>query len=221
MFPLKKTIVSIAKANLFGLMMICAFLAIIVVLFIVATVTFVTSHLINIEKGWLDTIVSWIIGIVTGIGGWFMLPALIVLISGFFQGKVITRVELIYYPCSVRKKEPNVWPDIGHDIKFTMWAIFLNLLILPLYLFGIGFFVSIALNSYLVGREVFECVAGHHMGKPQAKKLGRKNSKTVYLSGLLITLTTLIPVLNLFIPIIATVWMVHVYHFMANDKPLA
>lgn len=212
MYPFAKTFASLTKANLLGLMLACAGLAVAVVLVAVGGLTWIAAHLVKIETGWLDTLVSWILGVLTGIGGWFMLPALNVLIAGMFQEKVIHRVERIYYPDAVRREGPGFWPDVGHDIKFTVWALLLNILVLPLYFFGVGFVVSIALNSYLVGREFFESAAGYHIGKPKAKDLGRRNKGAVYGGGLVITLMTLVPVLNFFVPILAIVWMVHVYH---------
>ncbi|MDY6863312.1 MAG: hypothetical protein SV062_10040 [Thermodesulfobacteriota bacterium] len=103
-----------------------------------------------------------------------MLPAIIPLIAGIFQEKAIHKVELVYYPDSTRKKEPKFFPDFKHDITFTIWALFLNILVLPSYFFGIDFIISILLNTYLLGREFFESAAGYHLGKANAKKLGKK-----------------------------------------------
>ena len=212
MYPFAKTLESVTKASLPGLMLACAGLAVAVVIVLVTIITSLTAHLVNLETGWLDSLVNWIVGGITGIAGWFMLPAFVVLIAGMFQERTIDRVERAYYPDEVRSQEPRLWPDLRHDIRFTLWALFLNMLILPLYLFGIGFVVSIALNSYLLGREFFEGAAGYHQGKPEAKALGEQNRGTVYAGGLVITLMTLMPVVNLFVPILAIVWMVHVYH---------
>lgn len=212
MYPIIKTLSSLKKAGLLGLMLVCAVLAVVVVLGAVGLITWITAHLVNIQMGWLDTLFNLMVGTLTGIGGWFMLPALTVLIAGMFQEKTINRVERIYYPNSVRSEEPEFWPDAWHDIKFTLWALFLNILVLPLYLFGIGFVVSVLINSYLLGREFFESAAGYHLGKPEAKELGGRNKRAIYGGGFVITLMTLVPLLNLFVPIIAVVWMVHVYH---------
>ncbi len=212
MFPFAKTLDSVTRAGLPRLMLACAGLALAFVVVLVAVVTSITAYLIHLETGWLDSLVNWLAGGITGIAGWFMLPALIVLISGMFQERTIDRVERAYYPEAVRSREPRFWPDLRHDIRFTVWALFLNLLVLPLYLLGIGFVVSIVLNSYLLGREFFESAAGYHLGKADAKAVGDRNRVAVYGGGLTITLMTLVPVLNLFVPILAIVWMVHVYH---------
>ncbi len=212
MFPFIKTIRSILNARLLGLMLISAVTAVVVVLLAVVAITWISAHLIQIEIGWLDALVSGIISIISGISGWFMLPAIVVLIAGMFQEIAVSRVEAASYPDAQRIEKPKFWPDALHDIKFTLWAIFLNLLVLPFHLIVIGFFISIALNSYLTGREFFEMAAGYHLGKPQAHKLIQYNRRAVYGGGFVITMMTAVPVLNMFVPIVAVVWMVHVFH---------
>lgn len=210
--PFSQTLSSVKQANLVSLIIACALLGIAFAVAAVSIITWTSAAFIHIETGWLDTAVTWIIGCLTGIAGWFMLPACIVLISGLFQETVIHRVETVFYPGRVRRSGPGLWPDVIHDIKFTIYSIFLNILILPFYLISIGFVMSILLNTHLLGREFFESAAGYHTGKPAARQLGRKNRIEVYIGGLVITLITLVPILNLCVPILATVWMVHVYH---------
>lgn len=209
---LQKTVQSVVRARLAWLMLLCAFLAVLFVIVLAASITWLTANLVSLEKGWLDTLINWVVGVVSGVGGWFMLPVFIVLISGVFQEITIHRVEKVDYPDHVRTHEPQLWPDLMHDIRFTLKALLLNILIVPFYFFGIGFVLSVALNSYLLGREFFESAAGYHLGKPKARELGRLNRKKVYGSGLVLTLFTLIPLINLFAPIFAIIWMVHVFH---------
>ncbi|MHB8788671.1 MAG: EI24 domain-containing protein [Desulfobulbaceae bacterium] len=208
----RKTLHSLGHRGMVGLMFLCAVLAVLVVLALWSGLTWLTANLVTLERSWLDTAINWLVGIVLGIGGWFMLPVLVILISAAFQEITISKVEQADYPDMVRAGEPHLWTDLRHDIRFTLKALLLNLLVVPFYFIGIGFLLSILLNSYLLGREFFENAAGYHLGKPGARELGRRHKKQVYGSGLLITLLTLLPVANLFAPIIAMVWMVHVHH---------
>ena len=218
MYPFIKTFSSFKKANLFGLMLLCAVIAVTVVVGAIVGITWITAYFVNIERGWLDTLINWVAGILTGVGGWFMLPVLTVLIAGLFQENVIQRVDNLFYPKAVPHENLKFSPELLHDIKFTGWALFLNLLVLPFYLFGIGFLISILLNSYLLGQEFFEAAAGYHMGKANAKELSKEHRMAVYSGGLIITLMTLTPLLNLIVPVFAVVWMVHVYHHIRNFK---
>ncbi|MHB8809085.1 MAG: EI24 domain-containing protein [Desulfobulbaceae bacterium] len=208
----RKTLHSLTNRGMIGLVVICAVLAVLVVLGLVLGMTWLTADLVTLDRSWLDTAINWVVGVVLGIGGWFMLPVLVLLISAAFQEITINKVEQAEYPEEMRAKEPHFWTDLRHDIRFALKALLLNLLVLPFYFIGIGFVLSVALNSYLLGREFFENAAGYHLGKPGARELGRRHKKLVYSSGLVITLLTLTPVANLFAPIIAVVWMVHLYH---------
>ena len=217
MLPFLNTFASLKKAKLISLMIACAFLAIIVVIALIILITWLTSYLVHFETEWLNTLITSLAGVISGIGGWFMLPAFTILIGGMFQETIISRVEKNYYPDAIRKEAPKFWPDFFHDIRFTSKSILLNILIFPTYFFVIGFIVSIILNSYLLGREFFETAAGHHVGKAKANFLLKQNKAAVYGGGLVITLMNLIPILNVFMPIIGMVWMVHVYHTLVDS----
>ena len=206
------SIKSIRKAKLQGIFVASALWTLLVLLVFIGVTIWISDKLINVNYGWLDTVITAAVGVLSGVGAWFMLPALSVLISGLYIEKVIHKIELAYYPEHVRKTEPRFWPDFKHDLRFTFKSIFLNLLILPTYLIGIGFVISIALNTYLLGREFFESAAGYHLGKPKAKAFGKENKTKMYKGGFLITLLTLIPVVNLFIPLFGIIYMTHLYH---------
>ena len=193
-----------------------AFLSLLIAVLIIGLFSFVAGFLANqlFDFGipWLSGGLAAVIGIATGIGGWFMIPALTRLMGAAFMEPVIDCVERESYPSAVRKTAPRILPDVMHDIRFVMYAVFLNLLISPLYLIGIGFFASVALNTHLLGREFFETAAGYHIGKPAAEKLLSRHRMKVYTGGFLITIATLVPILNLFAPLLGVVYMVHLYH---------
>lgn len=212
MFPLVKTLSSLFRSRLISLMLLCALIGIVLVVAIVSGMTYLSSIMITIDIPYVGAVIHWLLGGVFTVLGWFMLPALIVFISGMFQETTIHRVEKTDYPDKARSEPPRFWPDFVHDVRFTLWALFLNILVFPFYLLGIGPILSVLLNSYLLGREFFESAAGFHMGKAKAKKLSKYHGGTVYFGGFVITALTITPFVNLFAPIIALVWMVHIYH---------
>jgi len=217
-YPFAKTFRAFFKARLVGLMLACALLAIVMMGGLVAGLVWMSARLVTPHLGWLDRLVPWGVGVLAGIGGWFMLPSLTVLVSSLFQEAAIRRVERVYYPDIRPRKDLKFWPELWHDVRFTVRAVLLNLMVLPLYPLGIGFVVSVLLNSYLLGREFFETAAGYHIGKANARVLGWQHRKAVYGGGLVITVVSLLPVLNLFVPLFAIVWMVHVYHGICQSS---
>ena len=212
MTPLIKTLASFGGARLYKDVILSAVLSIIMVGCFVLLATFISANWIQIEIEWLDTTLNMFVSLLSGLAGWFMLPSLTALIAGMFQQSVIYKIEKVYYPNHKKQDKPRFWPDFKHDVKFTLFALCLNVLALPLYLFGIGFFISILLNGYLLGREFFEGAAGQHMGKHNAKLLRKKHRWKVFLGGIVISLLALVPVVNIFNPIFAIAWMTHLYH---------
>jgi CysZ protein len=216
MFPIVKTLSSFKKAKLYKLIIFAGIISFITVLLFVFAGTWLSTHFIHVEKNWLNYTIDLFTGLAFGLAGWFMLPLFTVIIAGLFQEKTIQNLNTYYYPDAPKKEGSSFWSDIQHDVRFTILALSLNILILPLFLIGIGFIVSILLNSYLLGREFFEGAAACYIGKNEAKKLRIQHKRTAFTGGFVITVLTLIPFVNLFIPIIAIVWMVHVYHGMSQ-----
>lgn len=212
MFPLFLTLRTMMKPGLAGIVILCALISAVFYVSIFAGVTWLTSHFIVIENRWLSALLNVSAGIITGIGGWFMLPSFTVFISGLFQEKAVEMIEKSSYPEAGVVRTQKFMPALWHSFLFTIMALSLNILILPLHFTGIGFIASIVLNSYLLGREFFEAVAFCHLERNEAKKLRKKSRITVYSGGFFITLMTLVPILNLFMPLIAVIWMVHVFH---------
>ena len=213
MFPFIKTISSFPKAKLLPIVIKTIVITFITIILLSFGVSYCIGLLLNFETQWLTESIKGLSWVATLVISWFILPVFTVLISGFFSEEVIQKVEAVYYPNSKRNGSGKFVADLMHDIKFTLLSLGLNILILPLYfLGGIGFFVSIILNSYLLGREFFEGAAGYHHGKPKAKLIGKEVPVPMYGGGFVITLINLVPIVNLFTPIVAIVWMIHVYH---------
>ena len=212
MEQIKLTFATIKEAKLYKYVIVSIVLALIVVALFIAASISITATVLSFESSWLTGFLATVVGLLTGVGGWFLLPSLVILISGIFQESVISKVEAKYYPEKVREEEPRFFADIKHDVRFALLSIAINIIILPLYIFGIGFAVAIIANTYLLGREFFENVAGYHIGKADAKVLGRSHKSLVYTNGFVFTLASLTPILNLFTPVLATVWMTHRFH---------
>lgn len=141
---------------------------------------------------------------------YFLAPLLFPLISILFLEGIVTHVEQEHYQVTDSRpaKLSNTLPAA---LMFVGKSLVINLLALPFYFIpGIYYLV----NGYLYGREYFEMIAlRHHKGK-EARALRRKNRWKVILAGIIIMVLFTVPFVNLLAPILATVFMVHVYHHL-------
>ncbi|MEZ5931772.1 MAG: EI24 domain-containing protein [Alphaproteobacteria bacterium] len=167
-----------------------------------------------VSTGWLELILDWTAGLGTGVLAWFLFPAFLPLVASLFLEQIAGTIERREYGLA-NPPSLTFWPEVRAGLKFTGLALILNLMALPLYVIPVLFpFVYYALNSYLLGREFFETVAGRHVGRKEANAVRRQHRVSVLLAGLIITLGATLPLVGLFAPFASVALMVHLYQTM-------
>jgi CysZ protein len=94
----------------------------------------------------------------------------------------------------------------------------LNLLSIPLTLasFGVGAAVMFFVNGYLAGRTFFELAALRHMPPADARALRRRHRLRLFFGGALVSLLSMIPILNFFVPLFGAAMMTHEFNKLAK-----
>jgi uncharacterized protein involved in cysteine biosynthesis len=193
-------IASIAGA---GLVLIAAWFGVGALL---ADATFFTT-------GWLD----WLARIAIGAGAIFLTIALFgaiaAAIGSLFVERVADAVERRYYPGLPPARHQKVTEQIYGLISFLGAAALFNILALPLYLiWGANIPIFLLVNGYLLGREYFELVALRRVDFRTARLLWRAHRPKLVLYGIGIAALSFIPFANLLTPVVATAFMVHIFH---------
>lgn len=175
------------------------------------------------SRGWLadsaaQRAAAWGGPLLAGISAWFMFPLAMPVIVSFFDEYIADRIERHEYPKLAIGAPQPFWPDLRHDILFTLKALALNLLALPLYFLPpFNLFIYYLLNGYLLGNEFFVMAAGRHLGKPAARAFARKHRGTLLLAGVGIAFLATVPAANLIAPFWGVALMVHLYQMLANE----
>ena len=146
-----------------------------------------------------------------------LFPAVAAIAIGLFLDDIAEAVEARHHP-SLPAARNQPWGEmIGGTAAFAAVAVAVNLLALPLYLLllfvpPLNLFLYYGVNGYLLGREYFELVAVRRMDTRTAKALRRRFRGKVFLAGVIIAFLLTIPFVNLLAPIVATGFLVHVFH---------
>lgn len=148
---------------------------------------------------------------------YFLFPGIMPVIVNFFDSKIARLIETEDYP-NAHPIDPPFWPELIHDLRFSLTAIALNILVLPIYIFlpFIGLLIFYVLNGHLLGKEFFVMVARRYMSIPDALALRKTNSRIVFVGGLSLALLATIPFLNLFAPFWGIAVMIHLYHSLGS-----
>lgn len=163
---------------------------------------------------------SWLFDAALLLAGFLLFPAIVTLAMSFFLEEIAEAVERRHYPDLPAARAPPVGDIVRDGISLAAIAVFLNLLVLPLYLIPvINIPVFYGLNGYLLGREYFELVAVRRLKSSDARRLRRRYRGRVFLAGAIIAVLFTIPLVNLLTPILATAFLVHVFESLRRGAP--
>lgn len=153
-----------------------------------------------------------------------LFPALFVFVASFFQEAVADAVEARHYPLLPRVAGAPLRSAVMAGIKFFLLLVLVNALALPFYLLllwlmGSGALLALAVNGLLTGREYYEVVALRRLPRREMDTLRRQNRLTLFLAGTAIAALALVPVVNLFVPVLGIAVMVHLFHSRVAGPP--
>jgi CysZ protein len=169
--------------------------------------------LVDIESyPWIETALAILAGAGLLVGLAFLVAPVSSLFAGVFTDEIAGLVERQHYPDDPPGRDVPVLESFRDTIVFTGVVILVNLIALMLLLVPgvnlVAFFVG---NGYLLGREFYEAAARRFHDRAGARALRQANAGRVFIGGLAIALFLAIPFLNLFTPLFATAFMVHLY----------
>ncbi len=150
---------------------------------------------------------------------WLLFRAIAMAVMGFFADAIVIAVEERDYPTAAAAARPvSVAAGLRFALRSLARTIGWNLLAMPLYVVllvtGVGTIgLFLALNAYLLGRDLAEMVEPRH---PDLPPIGRASR---WLMGLASALLFLVPVVNLLAPIWSAAMAVHMLHGRKRKTP--
>jgi len=173
------------------------------------------------QNGWL----SWLGGLLGGVGAallafYFFLP-LATVIASLYANRIADAVERRFYPylppAHPAPLAEQIWDGLALGLRVLLWQIVtLALLLIPL-LAPIAMPLGWLIAAWAVGRGLFVAVAMRRMDRATAARLYAYRRGSVLAQGGLIAAGSLVPLLNLFVPVLGTAALVHVLH--AQELP--
>ena len=152
---------------------------------------------------------------------WLLFPAVVTIVMGFFLDRVAGVVEALDYPGRGPPRRTSLSEMALMTLRLMGLTIIVNLLALPVYLLapGMNFFVFLALNGYLFGREYFEVVALRWLDLTAVRALRTQFAGRVFVGGVVIAGLFAVPLVNLVVPVFATAFMVHLFEGLRRTYP--
>jgi uncharacterized protein involved in cysteine biosynthesis len=167
---------------------------------------------------WVQEVYVIILGSLSTIAFVFLGVPVAQIFASFFLDRIAASVEAKHYADVKQGVGTGFWGMARAGLSFAAVSFALNLLAIPVTLasFGIGALVMFFVNGYLSGRTFFELAALRHMLPADARALRRQHRVRLFLGGALISLLSMIPILNFFVPLFGAAMMTHEYNKLAR-----
>jgi uncharacterized protein involved in cysteine biosynthesis len=183
-------------------------------------------YLTLISVGWLDTIISWLLGAGSVVLAFFLFPVVVGIVVSLFLDEVADAVEARHYPELPKAPGMGFFAGLWSGIRFAGLLLAVNIALLFVWAFMLltvvlAPFVPVVfyvVNGWLLGREYFEQIALRRYSEQQARELRRPYGLRLTLAGTAIAFLATIPIVNLIVPILGTAYMVHVVQDLVRRR---
>ncbi|MBT0958193.1 EI24 domain-containing protein [Alphaproteobacteria bacterium KMM 3653] len=172
------------------------------------------------EITWLDNILGWASVGVTLLLSMFLMVPVASAFTGLFLDDIARAVEERHY-AGLPPVPRLPWGEVIADtLAFLGLLLLANLGMLLIYIlaFPIAPLLFIAVNGLLLGREYFQMVAMRRLGRSGANRARSRHFLNVWWAGILMTVPLSIPILNLFVPILACATFTHQFHRLEPQR---
>lgn len=165
------------------------------------------------EVAFLKSLLSWGSILLMLVLSIFLMIPVASAFTGFFLDEVASAVEDRHYPALAPAPHQPFGDTVVDTVNFLGLLVALNVVALIIFpFFGpMAPFMFLGLNGFLLGREYFQMAAMRRIGRAEGRKLHRQNRNEVWLAGALMALPLFIPILNLFVPVLAAATFTHMF----------
>lgn len=152
------------------------------------------------------------------LAAWLLFRAVAVAVVGLFADDVVRAVEARHYPQALAgARAVPLARSIGMGLGSAGRALLVNLALAPVYLAllvtGVGTaLLFIAVNGWLLGRDLGDMVAARHIPAAELKAWRQSTGAGRFALGLIGTGLFLVPILNLVAPVLGAAMATHWFH---------
>lgn len=177
-------------------------------------------HAVRVYFGWGGGGLAEAAATTLGIAAlaWLLFRTVAIAVMSLYADDIVAAVERDHYPAAAaRAHAVGFAGSLRLALRSFVRTMGWNLVALPAYLVllvtGVGTIgLFLALNAYLLGRDLADMVEPRHPDLPSIPRLGR------WLMGLVSALLFLLPFINLLAPIWSAAMAVHMLHGPSGRK---
>jgi uncharacterized protein involved in cysteine biosynthesis len=166
-------------------------------------------------QGWIADVATVL---VLGLAWWLLFRVVAIAAVGVFADEVVGAVEARHYPAAhASARDVPLGRSVAMGLGSAGRAISVNLLLSPIYLLllvtGVGTaLLFLAVNAWLLGRDLGDMVAARHVANGQLPAWRAQTRMWRLVLGAIGTGLLLVPFVNLAAPVLGAAMATHLFH---------
>jgi CysZ protein len=179
------------------------------------------AHMPALGAPWVNRFLELATPILLVLAVFFLGTPVAAIFATIFLDRIAAKVDAHFYPNDPKAPGTPLVSGAAEAFRLIGLALLINVALLPVDVGvpGLAEIATIIANGWLLGREFFELASLRHLSRRQSDALRRRHSGKIFAGGLLISVLTVIPVLDLIAPFFGSALMAHLFKRIIHEAP--
>jgi CysZ protein len=178
-------------------------------------------HMPALGSPWVNRFLELATPILLVLAVFFLGTPVAAIFATIFLDRIAAKVDAHFYPNDPKARGTPFVSGAAEAVRLIALALLINVALLPVDVGvpGVAEVATVIANGWLLGREFFELASLRHLSRQQSDALRRRHSGKIFAGGLLISVLTVIPVLDLIAPFFGSALMAHLFKRIIHEAP--
>lgn len=195
------------------------------VLFILlfAGVEYALTHLPPLGSIWVNRLLEVATPFVLILAIFFLGAPVAAIFGSLYLDRIAAKVDARFFPGDPKARGTSLSTGLGESVRLIALSILINVVLLPMDIGvpGVAEIATVLANGWLLGREFFELASLRHLNRAESDAMRSKYATRIYAAGLLISILTAIPAVDLIAPFFGSALMARLFKRLSHEERTA
>lgn len=195
------------------------------VLFIVlfVGVEYILTHIPPLGSIWVNRLLEVATPFILILAVFFLGAPVAAIFGSLYLDRIAAKVDAHFFPQDPKAPGTPLTTGLGEVVRLIALSLLINVVLLPMDIGvpGVAEIATILANGWLLGREFFELAALRHVNRKASDAMRAKYATRIYGAGLLISILTAIPLVDLIAPFFGSALMAHLFKRLSHEDQRA
>jgi len=178
------------------------------------------AHLPPLGSVWVNRFLELATPFILILALFFLGAPVAAIFASIYLDRIAAKVDARFFPKDPRAPGTPLATGLGEALRLIGLALLINVALLPVDVGvpGLAEIATILANGWVLGREFFDLAALRHLDRADTEALRSRHAMRIYGAGLLISVLTVIPFIDLIAPFFGSALMAHLFKRLSHEE---